>query len=265
MMSQMSIGIIGGWGWIGRAVAEGMLAKGVVGARDLIISGRSTRPPDVPAGIRYISDNSQLIELSDVVIVSVRPEQFAALNCSAPGRLVVSVMAAVPTEALVQTMKTRRVIRAMPSAAVSIGKSYTPLFAGDEVNIEDLQMVRRIFDTVGRTIEVPAEAQIDYMTGLTGSGPGFVALLAATMQSHAVASGLSAELARESVRMTVEAAAELTGKGEQSAQQLVDSLKAYRGTTAAALEAMESGGFVPAIEKGLAAARLRLRSMYPGK
>lgn len=262
-MAGITVGIIGGGGWIGRALAEGILADEIVSPGKLIVSGRRGRPADLSASVRYTADNAQLVCESELVILSVRPEQFLAIAVEAPNRLLVSVMAGVPARVLARKMNTQRVIRAMPSAAASIGRSYTPIFASPGVSSEEKLLVRRIFDAVGRSIEVHSEAHLDYMTGLTGSGPAFVALLANAMLSHAVSRGLDHQMTYEAVRTTIEAAGELVGRGERSAREIIDSLASYRGTTAAALEAMEAAGFGSAVEAGLAAAERRVQTMYP--
>lgn len=262
-MASITIGIVGGWGWMGRALTEGLLAHEIVRSQRLIVSGRTDRPADLPPAVRYTTDNAQLAGESDLVILSVRPEQFLAVDVEAPNRLLVSVMAGVPASALARKMNTQRVIRAMPSAAASIGRSYTPIYACSQVSPEDKLLAHRIFDAVGRSTEVHSEAHLDYMTGLTGSGPAFVALLANAMLSHAVARGLDPQMASEAVRTTIEAAGELVGRGEKSAREIIEALVAYRGTTAAALQAMEAEGFGPAVAAGLAAAERRVQTMYP--
>ena len=81
------IGIIGGGGWLGGAIARGILDAALVPAADLTLSYRS-REPDGFAGVHLTSGNEELIERSDIVIVSVDRADRPALVLSAPGRLV---------------------------------------------------------------------------------------------------------------------------------------------------------------------------------
>jgi pyrroline-5-carboxylate reductase len=262
-MTGTTIGIVGGCGWIGRALTQGILSRDIVPPGNLILSGRAAEFLGCPLGVRYTSDNAWLASESDVVILSVRPEQFAAVCVDARERLLVSVMAGVPAASLTQKTNATRVIRVMPSAAAGIGRSFTPLYANSFVSAEEKLLVRRICDSLGRSAEVESEAALDYMTGLTGSGPAFVALLADAMLSHAVARGLNFQLAYDAVRTTMEGAGELVGRGEVAPRDIIETLMAYRGTTAAALEAMQAQGFISAVGAGLDAAERRVRTMYP--
>ncbi len=256
-----TIGIVGGAGVIGRALVQAILAQEIVRPGDLIISARASAPPDRPAGVRYTSDNAWLASESEVVILSVRPEQFPSVWMDARDCLLISVMAGVPASVLTEKTKAVRVIRAMPNAAAGIGRSYTPFYANPAVGSDEKKWVARIFNAVGKSAEVQSEAELDYMTGLTGSGPAFVALLAEAMLAHAIAHGLESEFALEAVRAAIAGAAELVGGGALTPHEIVENLMDYRGSTAAALEAMKIKGFDSVVALGLEAAENRVSTM----
>src|SRR5690606_23830395 len=91
------IGIVGGGGWMGRALGRSMLSEGFVEGHSLILSSRSGQVQgfaEWPA-IRCSADNRELAERADAVVLSVRPEQFSAVDIDARGKLVISVMAGV--------------------------------------------------------------------------------------------------------------------------------------------------------------------------
>lgn len=111
----------------------------------------------------------------------------------------------------------------------------------------------------GLAEEVPSEDQLDYLTGLTGSSPAFPALLADAMIRDAVERGLDRDMARRAVAGAVAGASQLLGDAEPA--DLVQTFIDYRGTTAAALEAMLDGGFRRLVHKGLKAAEARVGSM----
>ena len=261
-MMTGTIGIVGGCGVIGRAIARGLLTHEIVLPGDLIISGRTVESAGASRGVRYTSDNAWLARASKVVILSVRPEQFASVHMDAKECLLISVMAGIPTAVLMERTGSVRVIRAMPNAAAVIGRSFTPYHASRAVSAEEKQLVRRIFDAVGKSAEVASESDLDYMTGLTGSGPAFVALLAEAMLSHATARGLEPRLASEAVRATIEGAQELVGHGDATPREILATLMAYRGTTAAALEVMQAKGFASVVAAGLEAAERRAGTLW---
>lgn len=255
-MTERTIGIIGGAGWMGRAIARSMLEAGFVDPSGLVLSSRSHDAEGLAGwpGIAWLSDNRELVARSDVIILSVRPAQFSAVDIDAAGKLVISVMAGVPVAALAARTGAARIVRAMPNAAAEIGKSYTPWFASDGAGAADKELVGQLFDTCGTTDEVFSEADIDYLTGLTGSGPAFPALLADAMLGHALERGLTAKVAKRAVEAVVAGASQLLADNNASPEETVRTFLEYRGTTAAGLQGMIEGGFVEAVRAGLDAA-----------
>lgn len=253
MSGSVRVGVIGGNGWLGSAICQSMLDKGVVAPQDLSLSYRKTRP-DRFRDAFWTTDNRELVERSDVVILSVRPEDWPSATVNIAGRLAISVMAGVPLSAICDRHATRRAVRAIPNAAAEVGKSYTPWFASSETREDDRAVVRAIFEACGEQDEVGSERDIDYLTGLAGSGPAFPALLAAAMVDHAIAFGLTREVAEKAATTVLTGAGRLMERHPQTPDRLVELFLEYRGTTAAAIEAMRGAGFDAAVATGLQSA-----------
>lgn len=260
MSKPMSIGIIGGGGWLGRAFAEAIVDAQIVAAGQLTLSYRSGQPGFLPNAI-WIRDNQELVDRSDVIIVSVRPQDWPAIEFAAHGKLVMSVMAAIPLDQLARRLKTDRVVRTLPNASAEVRNSYTPWIGTRGVTDDDRNVVRRILEACGAADEVKTEADIDYMTGLTGSGPAFPALLAAAMIDDAVRRGISPDIARRSVSAVLVGTGKLLEARADCPKDIVQTFIDYRGTTAAAIEAMRAAGFETAVADGLAAALQKSVSM----
>jgi len=253
MSGSIRLGIVGGAGWLGGAIAGAALASGLVRAQDLALSYRSARP-DRFAGAFWTDDNQALADRSDVMIVSVRPQDWPSLGMDARGKLVISVMAGIRLGEIGEKHNTRRVARTLPNAAAEVGKSYTPWMASEGASDDDRAIVRAIFSACGVQDEVRSERDIDYLTGLTGSGPAFPALLAQAMMRDAIAFGLAPEVARRAVNTVLAGTGRLLELKDTSPDEMVEAFLGYRGTTAAAIETMRSAGFDDAVAKGLAAA-----------
>lgn len=253
MSQALRIGVIGGAGWLGGAIAGSLLAAGVTVPQHLALSYRGNRPERFPDAF-WTADNRALVERSDVVLVSVRPADWPAAAVDCGGRLVVSVMAGIRLDALARVHRTGRVVRALPNAAAEVAKSYTPWIAAPGVDEADRAAVRAIFDACGTQDEVTSERDVDYLTGLTGSGPAFPALLAAAMMDDAVARGLSRDIARRAVNTVLAGAGRLIERRDEAPADIVRTFLDYRGTTAAAIDAMRGAGLEAAVAAGLAAA-----------
>lgn len=253
MDTTLKLGIVGGNGWIGGAIARAAVAAGLLTPETLALSCRSAPPGWLPEAL-WTHDNQALADASDVVVLSVRPQDWPAIAITAPDRLVISVMAGVGLADIAGRLDTDRVVRALPNAAAEVGRSYTPWTATAATTEADRAMVRRLLESFGSGDELATEAQIDYMTGLSGTGPAYPALLAVALIRDAVAHGLPPDTARRAVTaMLVGTGRLLEAKGEDP-EDTVAAFVEYRGVTAAAIEAMRAAGFDAAVAAGLAAA-----------
>jgi pyrroline-5-carboxylate reductase len=257
---EVRIGIVGGNGWIGRALARSLVESGLLAPSGLTLSCRSA-PPDWLPEADWTSDNRRLADTVDVVVLSVRPQDWPGVQLAADGKLVISVMAGVPLAAIAARTGTARVVRALPNAAAEVGQSYTPWTAAAEVTDADRQMVRRILEACGTQDEVESEAAIDYLTGLSGTGPAYPALLARTMMEDAIARGIPPEVARRAVVGLLVGTGRIFEETGEDPAETVAAFLDYRGVTAAAIEAMLAGGFREAVRAGLAAALEKTGSM----
>jgi pyrroline-5-carboxylate reductase len=181
------------------------------------------RDPTLVPDAHWTHDNQALADRSDVVIVSVRPQDWPAIAVSAPGKLVISVMAGVRLAELAAHLGTSRIVRALPNAAAEVGKSYTPWTATAQVMDGDRATVRRLLHTFGTEDEVATEAEMDYMAGLSGTGPAYPALLAVAMMRHAVAHGLPPEVVRRAVVALFVGTGRLFERGDDPA----DTVRSY--------------------------------------
>lgn len=253
------VGIIGGAGWLGSAIAQSLVSSGTVDPAKLTCSYRSTRPARL-ADWHWTQDNAELAAGSDIVIVSVQPGDWATLSFQAPEKLVISVMAGIRTASLQQRTGTRRLARALPNTAAGVRASYTPIFMQSDMP-DDSVTVCSLFKACGSVDLVTDEGLIDYFTGMTGSGPAFPALLAEAMIADAVNRGIPSEVARRAAVQTLIGAARIFENQDITPAETVEAFVDYDGTTAAAISKMRELGFGPAVRAGLEAAYLKAQAL----
>jgi len=249
-MTLESLGIIGGSGWLGRAIAEALLDSGFIGAERLSVSNRSGSSPFGPQ-VQLFADNQALVERSDVVMLSIRPEQFADLRIDARGKLVISLIAGLPAATIRAATGAELVVRAMPNAAVEIRQSYTPWFSAGPLDEAQRQWLQRLFECVGAADPVPNEDCIDYLSALSGTGPALPALLYRALVSQALEAGIPQAIAQRAAKGVVVGGGQLLASHDP--QQLLDALIAYRGVTAAALQSLTEQGLEAMVGKALLA------------
>lgn len=257
-----TIGFIGGGGWLAGALLRPALSDGVIRQEQLILSSRSGNVSgfDPWPYVRKTTDNVEMAAASDIVVLCVRPHDLADITLDLAGKLVVSVVAGISAEEIGRDFGARRIVRAMPNACAEQRLSFTPWFATDSVTDDEAHFVFRFFSASGRAYGIREEAQLDYFTALTGSGPAFPALFADAMIRHAIGAGIEPELADAAVRQLWLGAGMFMAEADSSPADLVDVFLQYQGTTSAGLAAMIEAGLPSAVFKGLSAAHLRAES-----
>lgn len=243
-------------GFIGAGQMATALAKGIVAAKLLpakhIIAGdpvenaRENFASAVP-GCRLSADNAEVVRLSDVVVLAVKPAAMpAALSDVQPSvsasKLFISIAAGVRLAALQRGLGSEaRVIRVMPNTPCLIGKGTSAFALGENVSATQGQTAEQILAAVGQAYRVE-EKLLDAVTGLSGSGPAFVFTVIEALSDGGVLMGLPRDMATAMAAHTVLGAAELVVATAEHPAKLRDQVTSPAGTTIAGLAALESGG-----------------------
>ncbi len=250
------IGIIGGTGQLGRAIALGLLGHGTVEASQLWISSRDDNQavfspyPEV----KITHENQELVDACQIIILSVPPHLFPTVTINAENHLVISVMAGITIEKIQEATKSHRVVRAMSSPAANRSLAYSPWCPSEDLSNEDKAFTHAVFSACGETDEVPDENQIDLFTAMTGPVPGFVAYFADAMINYAVGQGIHQKIADKAIRQLFYASGTIFSHEAATPKDYVTEMVDYGGTTAAGLQKMKSSPLASLIEQGLAAA-----------
>ncbi|WP_127598741.1 pyrroline-5-carboxylate reductase family protein [Nitratireductor alexandrii] len=262
MHTDATIGIIGGSGALGGAICQALLRTGTA-AKTIRIANRSGKTPDFArtAGITVTTDAQALVDVSDLIVLSLPPALFSALSVTIRDQLTVSVMAGITARRIARHTGAAKIVRAMSSPVAARGLAYSPWFATDTVSKAEKAAVQRLFTACGLTDEIAEEGQIDHFTALTGPVPGFVAYLADCMIGHARDQGIAPEIAERAVRQLFKASGVVLSESPEAPGAHVRAMLAYAGTTAAGLEAMRASSLAENIARGLAAAAKKARDL----
>jgi pyrroline-5-carboxylate reductase len=199
---------------------------------------------------------------SDVLVLAVKPQTLPALldeirNQVTEKHLVVSIAAGVSLKRLADgLLANRRLIRVMPNTPCLLGASAAGFAAGPGAKPEDVALVERLFNAVGKAFVVP-ESLLDPVTGLSGSGPAFVYVMVEALADGGVRMGLPRDVATTLAAQTVMGAARMVLETGQHPGQLKDAVTSPGGTTIAGLHALERGGFRAAVMDAVEAATKR--------
>ncbi|MDZ7600301.1 MAG: pyrroline-5-carboxylate reductase dimerization domain-containing protein [Hoeflea sp.] len=263
MSDAHKIGIIGGSGMLGRAIAHALLDRMALPPSDLWIANRSGSRAGFEQfpGVHVTTDNALLCDACDTVILSVPPALASDIGIRIPGKLVMSVMAGVTLGELQALTGSDRVVRAMSSPAAELGLAYSPWVASPGVDATNRDHVTSILSACGITDEIGNESHLDHFTAMTGPVPGFVAFYAECMIDYAVSAGIAPAIADRAIRQLFFAAGAMLAHGQASPADHVQQMIDYAGTTAAGLTSMKKAGVSAAIAEGLDAAVEKARTL----
>lgn len=247
---------------LGRGFVEaGLFEPAALVASDPHEAARAAFAREVP-GATLVEGNAQAAEGADVVLLAVKPQQMTEVlaelaDVLQPEALVVSIAAGVTLSRLAAGLgEGQRVIRVMPNTPCLIGRGASAYSLGPTATPADGRLVAELLSAVGQVYELP-EAQLDAVTGLSGSGPAFVYSMIEALARGGVEMGLPAETAAELAARTAAGAAEMVLATGQSPAALRAQVTSPGGTTLAGLEALYEGSFAEAVVAAVRAATRR--------
>jgi pyrroline-5-carboxylate reductase len=259
----MQLALLGG-GRMGEALATGLIEAGwdpsLIAIAEVSADRRRDLDERLP-GVRVVPSAAWAVPEADVVVVAVKPPDAVGVleSCEAAlpaTALVLSIAAGVTLAALEAAVPRRPVVRAMPNTGTLVGQGAAAIAAGTRASELDLALAERVLGSVGTVVRVP-EDQLDAVTGLSGSGPAYVFLVAEALIDAGVLVGLARPVADALVRQTLVGAASLLANGDDSPEALRAAVTSPGGTTEAGLKVLDDRAVRAAIIAAVEAATRR--------
>lgn len=234
------IGFLGG-GNMAEALIKGLTFKGI---RDIIFYDPSVdriRHIMNSYNVGYGGTNTEVIKRSSIIIIAVKPQIVDTLieeivNEANDSKLFISIAAGVRLSYLSKRLSTKRIIRVMPNTPALIREGMTVISSMQGVSDEDLLKAKEIFETVGKVLFLPEE-QMDAVTALSGSGPGFLSYIVESMIKAGMKIGLSEDDANKLVIQTFIGTSKVFESGIKP-EKLREMVTSPNGTTYAGLQKM---------------------------
>lgn len=195
-------------------------------------------------------------------VIAVKPHYVIEVASSLvdPG-LVVSIAAGITLAAMEAVLPAgTRVLRVMPNTPALVGHGASAIAPGTSATDADLAWAVSLFEAVGVAVTV-TEAQLDAVTGLSGSGPAYVFMVAEAMADAGVAAGLPRPVAELLAHQTIRGAGTMLASGDTTATDLRIGVTTPAGTTAAGLGVLEQRAVRAAFIDAVAAATERSRAL----
>jgi pyrroline-5-carboxylate reductase len=265
------VGLIGG-GNMGEALIRGLLGAGLVPAELMAATDvRAERTAQLTKqfGIVAHADNARLVREADVVILAVKPQIMASVlgeiaAAVTPRHLLISIAAGVSTATIRAALgKDARIIRVMPNTPALVLQGAAAIARGKGLGPDDLATAETIFGAVGRAVVLDEEL-MDAVTGLSGSGPAYVAIVVEALADGGVKMGLDRTTATTLATQTVLGAAQLLAETGMHPASLKDMVSSPGGTTIAGISALEEGGLRATLMRAVERATVRSRELGRG-
>ena len=255
-----------GSGSMARGIISGLVRIGTPGEDILVINPNNPKScGEVHELYGTVTAPAGGIAEADTVVVAVKPQSFPAAYPAyaphiKPGTLVVSIMAGIPTSAVEAAFPQARVVRVMPNLAIAVGCGAAGVAPGRTASPEDVRRVIGIFSAGGAAVAVD-ESQIDDVAALSGSGAAYIYYMVENLRDAAIEAGLAPDTAAGLARQTLIGAARQLELEDAPPEELRRRITSKKGTTEAAINALDEHGFGEAVRACYEANKRRSREL----
>ncbi len=255
MMTLVSekIAVIGA-GMMGSAIIKSLQKNNYPGK----ITAADYQPQQIEAieqlGIPASSDNKKTAAKSDIIFICVKPADvekvLKEIKDEVSGKIVISVAATVPLAYLKMFAPKAKIIRIMPNLCVLVQASYTAYACSENVTVEDKNKVKMLLNMMGICEEID-EKYMDAVTGLSGSGPGYISIIIEALAYAGLKVGLPRNIALNSAAQTVAGTGKLVLDLQESPARIRDMVTTPGGTTIEAIYEVEASQIRPALMRAV--------------
>jgi len=266
------LGLIGA-GNMAEALIKGLLTSKVLSPDKIITSDVSRKRLDFISshyGVKTTEDNKKVIKSADLIILAVKPDTIGKVlneikGLINPSKIIISIAAGVTTSFITKCITKRsKVVRVMPNTPALVLCGASVLYFNPLIKESEKSYIKRIFESVGIVEIVENEYLLDAVTGLSGSGPAFVAMFIEALLNGGVKMGLSKELSFRIATQTVYGTAKLVLEEGIHPAELKEKVSSPAGTTIEGIHQLELHGFRGAVISAVEAAALRSKQLSKG-
>jgi len=266
---SIQFGVIGG-GVMAEAIISRLLQQEIYSPSKILVSEPQLQRREFwqeKYQVAVTKDNNEAVAAQEVILLAIKPQildavtkQLTLSDQPKNSPLIISILAGVSLSRLESAFPGYSVVRVMPNTPATVGEGISAIAIGSNVSNAQLQKAQQIFTAVGQVVEV-SEYLMDAVTGLSGSGPAYIALMVESLADGGVAAGLPRVIAQKLAIQTVLGTATLLRESGLHPAELKDRVSSPGGTTIAGVTALEKGGFRSAVIEAVKAATQRSQEL----
>ncbi|WNM20176.1 pyrroline-5-carboxylate reductase [Flavobacterium capsici] len=260
----MKVAIIG-FGNMGKTYANSFISSRFIKTSDIYAFVKENNEVSnlglIPVE-NYISSASAILHDFDIVILSVKPQDFSTVAKQIKpflkeSQLILSVMAGVTIDTISNELNCSKIVRSMPNIPTQIGQGMTVFTASSTVDRKELFIIQNLINTTGKSVYVEDESLINAATAISGSGPAYVFYFMQSMINAAVELGFNESEAELLVNQTFRGSVSIQNSANLSNNDWIKKVTSKGGTTESALSVFEKNNLEKTIIEGILAANKR--------
>lgn len=254
-MTTHKIAILGA-GNLGTSLAKGLLKSGLYSGKEIILTEkRESRAHYLRSlGFQVTDNNREAISGTGIIVMSVKPQQFASLaeeitGCLVSGQILVSTITGVSHKDIEAALGKQPIFRIMPNTALEICESMTCI-SSKNTSPESEELILSLFNKLGQTLVIP-EDMMGSATVVGACGIAFALRFMRAMSQGGIEIGFNSEMSQLITAQTVKGAARLILESGNHPEQEIDKVTTPQGITISGLNEMEHQGLSSAVIRGL--------------
>lgn len=261
------IGFIGA-GNMATAIIKGMLNNNVANADDIYVFDLDADKLQTMSrqGINTCKNANAVVESCHFVVLAVKPQNYQKVlqgigSSVTDNTVMVSIAAGISIDYVVNTLgKKCPCVRVMPNTPLLLGCGATAVCPSDNISEDDFNVVKSMFATSG-VCQVLPESQMNTVISVNGSSPAYIYLFSKAMCDYAIEQGISSDVAMDLICATLKGSAEMLMQSGDTPDQLIKKVSSPGGTTIAALDVLDKGGFYQNIKDAMQACTKRAEEL----
>lgn len=264
----MKIGFIG-CGNMASAMIGGILKKGIYDRKEILgsnLTEEGKRKSEERLGISVTTDNNEVVENSEVLVLSVKPQYYEEVIGEIHEKIrreqiIISIAPGKTIAWLEERLgKDKKIVRVMPNTPALVGEGMSGACANSNLSEEELERVCEILNSFGKT-EMISENLMDAVVAVSGSSPAYVFMFIEAMADAAVSEGMPRKQAYKFAAQAVLGSAKMVLESGQHPGELKDMVCSPGGTTIEAVRQLEKKGFRSAVIEAMKVCSEKSKSM----
>lgn len=269
----MNIGFIG-VGNMASAIIRGMVKSDFVGVEKIHAYNRTYSKLEnfkKEVDINIYSDIKELIEVSDVLVLAIKPQNFNQFLEQYKDIIIkrkplfISIAAGYSIEQLESYLsKSLSIVRVMPTITALVNESVSSVASNETTSQDEIDFVSKMFNSIGYTYQV-AEKDLSAMVAISGCAAAFTLKYIDSLAMAGLKNGIPKDVGIKVAIQTVLGSATLALNSDKNINTLIDSITSPNGTTIAGMAKLEEHAFTSSIIQAVDATIKRDMEIKEGK